>query len=396
MVVHAYYPLAEPRVQREAQAASNAGYEVTVVALRGTGESAADVVDGVRVRRLPLRHRRGASLPMLALEYLWFTVLATVEVARLGRERRLDVVQVHAPPDFLVVSALPARRRGARVLLDVHDLSPHMFGARFGSGGVVTRLLTLGQRAAAAVADAVVTVHEPYRRELAAGGIPASKIHVVMNTPDRQVLAAAGPRTAPAEGFRIAYHGTLTHWYGVDLLVDALARLEGVQALVIGDGDALPGLRKLAAERGVGDLISFSGRYVPIEEALAEVALCDCGVVPNRSSTLNRFALSSKLFEYVALGLPVVAARLETIAAHFGEGEVTFFEPNDAGSLAHAIRWVAEHPDEASTRAERAERRASAYAWSGQRERYLAVLADRPAPGQIAVTGRIETVRGSP
>jgi glycosyltransferase involved in cell wall biosynthesis len=271
-----------------------------------------------------------------------------------------------------------------------------MFGARFGSGGVVTRLLALVQRAAAAVADAVVTVHEPYRRELAVAGIPASKIHVVMNAPDRRVLAAAGPRTTPGDGFRVAYHGTLTHWYGVDLLVDAVARLEGVRAHVIGDGDALPGLRELAAERGVDGRITFSGRYVPIEDALAAVAACDCGVVPNRASTLNRFALSSKLFEYVALGLPVVAARLETIAAHFAEDEVTFFEPDDAGSLARALRWVAEHPGEARNRAERAERRARAYAWNGQRERYLAVLADRAAPEQVAVTDRIEPVRGSP
>ena len=75
---------------------------------------------------------------------------------------------------------------------------------------------------------------------------------------------------------------------------------------------------------------------------------------------------------------------------------MTFFAPDDAASLARAIRWVAEHPDEARARAERARVRASAYAWSGQRERYLAVLAGRSAPEQVGVSARIEPVRGSP
>jgi len=72
--------------------------------------------------------------------------------------------------------------------------------------------------------------------------------------------------------------------------------------------------------------------------------------------------------------VPVVAARLETLEAHFDDGEVVFFEPGDARSLAAAIRWVIEHPDEALVRAARAAERAREYAWPHQRKRYLEVL----------------------
>jgi glycosyltransferase involved in cell wall biosynthesis len=97
-------------------------------------------------------------------------------------------------------------------------------------------------------------------------------------------------------------------------------------------------------------------------------------VIPNRRSRLNRFALSSKLLDYVELGIPVVVARLETLAAHFSPEEVTFFEPDDPQALAEAIAWVADHPIEAREKAVLARRRAEEYSWSTSRARLLEAL----------------------
>ena len=145
----------------------------------------------------------------------------------------------------------------------------------------------------------------------------------------------------------MAYHGTLTWWYGADLLVDAVACLRrenvDVEAVIVGDGDAVPDLRTQAAESALNGHLQLSGRYLPIEQALATVAQASCGIVPNRATEINRFALSSKLFEYVALGVPVVAARLPTLTAHFSDEDLTFFDPDDGADLARAIRWVCEN-----------------------------------------------------
>ena len=385
MVVHAYYPIGEPRVQREARAARDAGYDVEVLCLRGEGEPARETVDGVAVRRLPLAHVRGAGVGRLVYEYVAFALLAALAVA--FRRRAPYAVHVHTPPDFLAVAALPAKARGARVLLDIHDLSPHMWEARFAPGlkrRVVVGALRATERAACALADAVVTVHEPYRRELVADGVREDSIAVVMNSPDDQLVERAGAGVEPPRdgAFTVAYHGTITAWYGVDLMIEALAvareRVPEIRGVVLGEGDALASARELAESRGLADRISFSGSYLPIEEALRRVASASCGVIPNRPTTLNRFALSSKLFEYVALGVPAVVARLETLAAHFSDDEVTFFEPGDARSLADALAWVAANPDEARAKVERAARRADGYSWQRNRERYLGVLG---APG---------------
>lgn len=380
VVVHAYYPLAEPRVERAAHAAAEAGWTVTVVALRAKGESRDEVVHEVRVRRLPVGHRRGVGFARLLGEYVAFVGLATIEILRLATRGPIDVVHINAPPTFLICAALPARLRRARIVLDIHDLEWHMYAARFRSeSSTIGRGLTAITRMASRLADAVLTVHEPYRSELVKSGVSAEKVTVMMNTPDPRAVARAGQaRTQPSRDFVIAYHGTLTHWYGVDLVIDAVKRLvpdvPSVRARIIGDGDALPALRVQARELGVAERIEFSGRYLPFEKTLEAVAECSCGVVPNRPSELNRFALSSKLFEYVALGLPAVVADLETLRLHFDETEAVFFRAGDADALAEALRTIAQDPERASARVRAAAKRADAYSWERQRRIYLDLI----------------------
>jgi glycosyltransferase involved in cell wall biosynthesis len=231
----------------------------------------------------------------------------------------------------------------------------------------------------------VITVHEPYRREILAVGTPANRVSVVMNSPDGELIRAVNSRDAsPRSGFTLAYHGTLNDWYGVDLLVEAVALLQekvpGVSALILGDGDALPSLRALAERLGVADRVHFSGRYLPIEDALARVRSASCGVIPNRPTELNRFALSSKLFEYVALEIPVVVARLDTLAAHFDDSEVSYFEPGSARSLAAAVEGVAYDSAAAVRRVERALHRSAEYSWDRNAARYLELLGGPRAP----------------
>jgi len=391
MVVHSHYPVGEARAEREARAAIEAGYDVDVVCLRRTDEPARETVDDVRITRLPVEHARGVSAVRSVFEYVDFALRASVAVLRIHRREPVDVVYVHAPPDFLIVTALIPRLLGSGVVLDIHDLSPHMFNARF-SGRRISRLaegaLRLVERGACSVADRVITVHEPYRDELAAHGVPRRKIAIVMNAPlpdsVEQGLAAASDRPT-SDAFVVAYHGTVNHWYGVDLLVEAIARLRGerpeLSGLILGEGDALPAVERLARELDVDAQIEFTRAYISNAEAIARVAGADCGVVPNRRLLLNRFALSSKLLEYVALGVPVVVARLETLEAHFGPDEVTFFEADNAESLAEAIDWVVQNPQQAWEKAQRARRRAEAYSWDESRPPFLEALSSAARDG---------------
>jgi len=380
MVVHGPYPIGEPRVTRQARAALEAGYEVDVVATRRDGEPATEVVDGVRVVRLPVEHRRGGGIGQILREYVGFTVLAALRVARLSLRRRYTVVQVHNPPDFLIAAAVIPKLLGARIVFDVHDLSPDLFASRFEGrrgGALLDAALCRLERIAARIADAVVTVHEPYRQVLATRSAPAAKVTVVMNSLDESLLPQA-PARRDRSDFRVFYHGTVTAWYGLELVVDAFAsilpELPHARLEIQGEGDALGAVRDRAEALGISLQLTAPGSYLPQTEVLALAQEASVGVIPNLPTRLNQYALSSKLFEYVALGIPVVSADLPTIRAHFDDSEIRYFRAGDAQSLAEALLDVARNPDQAAERVAAAKVRYEEYRWPRHAARYLAVL----------------------
>lgn len=381
MVVHASYPVGEVRVVREALAAIDRGWDVDVVSLRRPDEPASEIVDGTRVFRLPLSRARGGGAISTVREYVGFTALAAVRVARLTRQRRYRVVQVHGPPDFLILSALVPKLLGVPVILDIHDFSPLLFASRFGGRpgmGVIVRGLQYVERIATRLATAVITVHDPYRRALEDRGVPSEKITVVLNGVDERLLPDSEPESMPApEGFRVVYHGTVTPVYGVQVLVEAAALLAPDQpdlhVEVYGEGDALESVRSRVAELGLSERVRLNG-YLPSREVLEQVQSASVGVIPNLPNELNEGTLPTKLLEYAVLGVPIVTADLSTIREHFSPDEVLFFPAGDAAALADALRAVAADPTAAARRAEAARRRYQQYRWELGAARYVSLL----------------------
>jgi glycosyltransferase involved in cell wall biosynthesis len=380
MLVHGPYPVGESRVVREALAALDAGWQVDVVAMSNPGEPTEEIVDGVVVVRLPVRHEWGAGAFAVAREYLGFTALAIGKVAALAARRRYQVVHVHNPPDFLILAALAPRLLGARIVFDVHDLAPELFAIRFSGGrgfAAAQRALHLVERAAMRVATAVVTVHDPYRRALEARGVPSDKITVVLNSLDERLVPAAAA-SAERNGFQVVYHGTITPHYGVELLVEAVARVaRDVPSLsleIYGDGDALTKVRSRVRELGLSERVHLSGCFLPQKEVLDRVSCASVGVICNLPIERNAAAVPTKLFEYALLRVPIVTADLPAIREHFSDNEVRFFSAGNAADLAAALREVAAAPDAAKARAEAARRRYEQYRWPMSARRYVELL----------------------
>lgn len=383
MISHSNFPH-DNRVRRAVRVAVDEGWEVDVLATRQPGELAEEVVEGARVIRLPIVHRRGVGALQMAAEYLGFTLFAAVRASFLATRRRYTAVHIHNPPDFLIVAAILPKLVGARVIFDVHDLSDDMFAMRFGSGrgaGLFDRILRFVEFGATRLADFVITVHEPYRRELTMRGVPPEKTTVVMNTVEERLLPLSTPPETDDE-FRIVYHGTITPPYGVSLLVEAVAKMANdapyAQLYVYGDGDAVPEVRTVAKRLGISDRVYVSGKYLPHDNVLQRVQGASVGVIPNLPVRFNRLALSTKLFEYVALSIPVVSADLTAIREHFSDAEVLFFAAGDADALALALLETRYEQDAANERARRALLRYESYRWPTQARRYADVL-DRSA-----------------
>jgi glycosyltransferase involved in cell wall biosynthesis len=206
MVVHAYYPLGETRVEREAHALIARGYEVDVICLRKEGEPAVDFQDRINIHRLPVKRHKRSGLAVQLFEYLVFFILAFVKLTALHLQRRYLIVQVHNLPDFLVFAALVPKVTGARVILDLHDLMPEFCAARFNSdvNSWLVRLVRWQEQLSCRFADHVITVTERWRERLVKRGLPAEKVTVVMldadgSTDPAEISAFVGVLLAGAD-----------------------------------------------------------------------------------------------------------------------------------------------------------------------------------------------------
>ena len=353
MIVHAYYD-EDPRVRREAETLTLAGHRVEVFALRRHDDAADGLVDGVVVRRLGVQRHQGAGLAVYLREYLSFLVRSGIAITRAHRRSAYDLVQVHSLPDFLAFAALPLRLRGVPLLLDLHEAMPEFFRSRFpgASNAIVHALLELQERGSIAISSSVVTVNPVMADRLVALGVNRAKVHVVPNSAslDRFDAAAYPERGFAADGVvRFVYAGALTPTYELDVALDALGRIASSRPDlafffdVYGRGDAEPQLRRQATELGIADRVVFHGR-IPIDAVPAAVAAADIGLAPTRHDQFTDVSLSTKLFEYAAMGKPVVATRLPLVAATFPVGTITTYDAGDPASMARAIGTVVDGP----------------------------------------------------
>lgn len=223
----------------------------------------------------------------------------------------------------------------------------------FTGGGPRNQLYEAMQRLALRRFDAVVAVSEPLARQLRVT-VPGDRVRTIPNawSPVEPPLPRADARARLGIGageFVAGWVGRLSHEKGADVLLDALPALPGARASFLGDGADEAALRARAARRGTADRVRWHGA---VPEAAALYGAFDVFVLSSRTE-----GTPIALFEAIAAGVPVVAARVGGVPDVVGPGEAWLVPPDDPAALAAALADVRASPDQARARADAARRR---------------------------------------
>lgn len=184
--------------------------------------------------------------------------------------------------------------------------------------------------------DAHVTVGKRAADELSRfTGVPTRSLMTIHNG----VRDVELPLVSRDEGeFVVGSVGRLHAQKGYDVLVRALASLDDVAAILVGDGDERQALTRLAADLGVQDRVAFRGWADDARRSLAEL---DVFVLPSR---FEAFPLT--ILEAMLAGLPVVATDVGSVSEAVIEGVTGLLvPPDDVEALAAAIDQLRLDPE---------------------------------------------------
>ncbi len=210
-------------------------------------------------------------------------------------------------------------------------------------------LNTALERHCALHADRVYVISGALRDHVLAWGVDAARVELLPNCVNSATIeAAASPAAARSAVLTLGYAGSVVHYEGLELLVDAMAQLrrDGVdtKAVIVGDGESLPALREHVKARSMADAIELRGRLEP-EEARRVIARCDAVALPRLPHAVCEMIPPIKLVEAMAMGKPVVVPDLAVMREEVDDRRTgLIFKAGDVASLADALRQLATDP----------------------------------------------------
>lgn len=310
------------------------GHEVRIVA-PAIGASGGMGEDATLVRKLK------AALPKALYELLElvYSLVAYRRLARAASEFRPDFIYERYNL-FLLAGAMLRRKLNIPLLLEVNSPLAEERG-RFGGLGLPW-LARWAESRAWRDADFVLPVTRVLAGHVAAAGVPEGRIVVIPNGINRDHFAAAPTLEAAKQKLGLTgrlvlgFTGFVRDWHGVDRVIRWMASPDApvnAQLMVVGDGPVRADLERLAADLKLQDRVRFTG-VIDRDRVPGHVAAFDIALQP----AVVPYASPLKLFEYLALGKPIIAPRQPNIEEVLADGDnALLFDATQPGALEHSL-----------------------------------------------------------
>ncbi|HLJ77264.1 MAG TPA: glycosyltransferase family 4 protein [Acidobacteriaceae bacterium] len=343
----------DSRVWKEARSLYQAGYEVSVLSPRTSKyRRRHEVLEGVHIYRHPMPHEANGALGYV-LEYSSALFWQFLFSWWIFLTRGFQVIQGCNPPDDIFLVALPFRLFGVRYIFDHHDVNPELYLSKYERRDLFYKIQVWLERLTFRAADVVISTNQSYRAiAIGRGKMDPEDVFVVRNGPELDVFRPVAPQPELKYGkpYLVGYVGTMSSQEGLDLLIEVAANIRSrgrsdIHFTCVGGGPGLAKLRRMLAERNLGDMFNFTGR-VPLSELLAVLSTADVCVNPDRPCEMNDLSTMIKIAEYMALGKPIV--QFDVREGRFTAGEASLYSSGDdwVTDFADKILWLIDHPEE--------------------------------------------------
>jgi glycosyltransferase involved in cell wall biosynthesis len=230
-------------------------------------------------------------------------------------------------------------------------------------------------------ADALAVVSDELVGYVTDRGAERARVHVIRNAVDTARFTPLAPRTAVPgiedDAFVVGFSGSLKAWHGLDTLLPAFRALRAVlpraHLLVVGEGPRKAWIEGYATGAGIAEAVTLTG-WVGHEDLPGLIARMDVATAPYPAAEGHYFS-PLKLFEYLAVGRPVVASRIgQTAQVLDGTGAALLIPPGDPAALTAALLQLARDPALAARLARNAAVQGRRHDWADNARAVMALL----------------------
>ncbi len=381
MVVHAYYPLGETRVQRQAEFLVQKGYKVDVICLQNIDDKSEEIFNGVQIYRLPVNYKR--SNPFFRVfNIIHSLVLASFQLYKLCKEKKYNTIQVHTHYNFYVFCAIIPKLRRIPIILDIHDLFAEFLCGRYeiSPNRLSEQFLFLEERISCRFADHIIAVTENARQILINRSVLKSKCSVVMNLADENIFNQNGFKYSIdniKDQFHLIYHGSIIWFYGLEIVIKAINivknTIPNIKLTIIGEGHQKKELQYFINSLNIEKHVIFMN--FQISDKLPNfIRKAHIGIVPMISNCHTEIILPTKLMEYASLCIPVICSKTKTVEDHCKNTMVEFVKSNDVNDLARCILELYKFPIRLKTLSKNSRTFNKKYNWTQESIKYLNVI----------------------
>lgn len=345
------------RVEREARSLIGDGHRIFLMARRGPGQPAEEIVDGVHVIRVPLPFQRKKAIA----DFIYFffqRYFIIFHILWACRKHRIDALHVH-DLCYAMATTLTGKLLRVPVVFDMHEHYTVMLKMSFEAkvyrkfkpfAFILLALLRIEEKIACRWSRKVIVVADEHVERIESLGLARDNIVVVTNTEDVDYFLAFEIDESLAKEYRddfvILYLGGFSPHRGLETAIEAmpiiLEQILNARLLLVGEGATRMELEQLVCDSGLGDRVTFAG-FQPFKTLPTYIYLSSVCLIPHISTPHIETTMPNKIFQFMILGKPVVVSNTRPMMRIVNDAECgLIFEERNAKSLAETIIQLAD------------------------------------------------------
>jgi len=366
------------RVRRYAEALVKSGNRVDIIALKSNSNNDMAILNEVNVHLIQKRNFDERKPHNYLFNILRFFVKGSIFLSLMHLRYRYKVIHIHNVPDFLVFMAVIPKLLGTRIILDIHDILPEFYSQKFNIGfdTIIPKILLFIEKLSIRFSDHVIVANDLWRKKLIdrVKALP-QKFTTILNYPNLNYFKRSSSINKTGK-YKIIYPGTLSHHHGVDIAIKALTivkkKIPDVK-LVIYTGrisEYRKYLEKLINNLFLEENVQF---FEPlcIEKLSKKYQCINVGIVTKRDGIFSSEAFSTKIFDYMAAGIPIIASKTKIDEYYFDDSMIMFFKPDDHEDMARCILELYKNPKKGEFLVNNAKRFVDRNNWEDKKHMYL-------------------------